>query len=500
MSLESGCYPPSISIAGDPRRFLMMNKLFKEISASNYGKWMLCGIIGLVSVSVFPSFSIGWLCLNIVIFHFINTISIVLHELGHAIAALCLGMEVTKIVIGHGKTIFEFQLFGIPWKIKQVLSGGATYILEKSTYFYRSKSFIVSLFGPLTNLILVYLALKFPKEFIIINPPNIYIFPVIILWIRNTIYAIENLFPQHCNIDGVRCPNDGLRMITLPFLSKRKVAEEVAGSWLVDGDNLERSGKYQKAIESFSQAIKHNPDCIEAYQRRGNAYRSIADNRRAIDNYQQAIDRLSNPIELEPLNAAHYCSRAMVYKDWMKIDSTKSQNAIEDLTKAIDIDPNTKSFYFIRAAIYCYSGFERQAIEDFTAMIQLEPNADGYYNRGVTYYQSKNYQSAVEDLDIAINLDSNSISAYYSRGNAKYELQDKLGAFEDYDRAEFLNSTGTIISEDEHGFYAKGIASIRLGNKVNAIDDFQLAAALCLDNGNTSLLKQIGEELEKIST
>ena len=118
----------------------------------------------------------------------------------------------------------------------------------------------------------------------------------------------------------------------------------------------------------------------------------------------------------------------------------------------------------------------------------------------MTYSQSKNYRAAIEDLDLAINLDSNSISAYYNRGNAKYELQDKVGAFEDYDRAKFLSLNGDVMSEDEHGFYARGIAHIRLKNEASAIKDFQKAETLCLEHGNTSLLKQIRSEIEKIST
>jgi tetratricopeptide (TPR) repeat protein len=474
-----------------------MVKLFKEISASNYGKWMLYGIIGLVSVSIFPSFSLGWLCLNIIVFYFINTISIVLHELAHAITALCLGMEVTEIVIGNGVNALEFQLFGIPWKIKQSPFGGSVHTLRKSTFFYRSRSFI---FGPLTHLTLVYLILTFPLEFIIVSPPGIYIYPGIILFIANAIDAIENLFPQYINIDERQVPNDGLRMLNLLSMSKREVAEEVSNSWLVDGYNLESSGNYQKAIESFSKAIYHIPDCFQAYQRRGNAYRSIEDEQRAIDNYQQAIDLLSHTIKLEHINASNYSLRAMVYQDWTKIDPIKSQNAIEDLTKAIDLNPTNKSFCFSRAVIYCYLGLESQAIDDFTTVIQLESNGDAYYNRGVTHYQFKNYQSAIDDLDIAIDLDSNSASAYYSRGNAKYKLKDKLGAVQDYDRAKFLGSIGTIMSEDAHGFYARGIAHIRLKNEANAIEDFQIAETLCLEHGNTSLLKQIRQEIEKIIT
>jgi tetratricopeptide (TPR) repeat protein/Zn-dependent protease len=477
-----------------------MSKLFKEISESQYGEWILYAIGGLVSVSLFPRFSLGWLWLNIVVFYFINTISIVLHELGHAVAALFVGMKITEIVIGHGKDIFDVRLFGIDWKIKQFPVCGAVYVLGRSNSLYRSRMFLISLFGPLTNLILVWLAVKFPREFMIISPPTIYVFPGIILCFVNIYLVGISLFPRHVNIYGVWAPTDGLRMLQLPFLSTREVGEEISTSWLFDGYKLECAGNDRQAIDSFSKAIQYNPDYFQSYHRRGNAYRKIEEDRQAIDDYQEAIDLISKIIKLERLNAANYYSRALIYHDWMKIDPSRMENAIEDLTKAIDIDSSNNSFYFLRAVIYCYSGCEREAIKYFTTIIKLRPTPNAYYNRGVSYYQSNNYQSAIEDLDMVINLDGNNISAYYIRGNARYELQDKIGAFEDYDRAKSLNSSTTIASGDEDGFYARGIAYIRLGNKIKAIEDLQMAESICLEHGHTSLLKQVRKELEKIST
>jgi tetratricopeptide (TPR) repeat protein len=477
-----------------------MNKLFKEISESKYGEWVLYAVGGVVSVSIFPKFSLGWLWLNIVVFYFINTISIVLHELGHAVAALLVGMEVTEIVIGYGKDIFDIRLFGIDWKIKQFPTCGAVYVLGRSTFLYRSRMFLISLFGPLTNLILVWLVLELPREFMTIGSPKIYIFPGIILCFANIYLVGISLFPRHVNMYGGWGPTDGLRMLQLPLLSTKEVGEEISKSWLIDGYNLECAGNDRQAIDSFSKAIQYNPDYFQSYHRRGNAYRKIKDARQAIHDYQQAIDLIGKGIKLERLNAANYYSRALIYHDWMKIDPSRMENAIKDSTKAIDIDSSNNSFYFLRAVIYCYSGCEGEAIEDFTTIIKLRPTPNAYYNRGVSYYHSNNYQSAIEDLDMVINLDGNNISAYYIRGNARYEIQDKIGAFEDYDRAKFLNSSTTIASGDEDGFYARGIAYIRSGNKVKAIEDLQMAESICLEHGHTSLLKQIRKELEKTSS
>jgi tetratricopeptide (TPR) repeat protein len=346
---------------------------------------------------------------------------------------------------------------------------------------------------------LICLALKLPHEFMINNLPGIYIFPGILFYIANFMLVIQNLFPCHVNINGMNLSTDGLQMLKIPLLTAREVAEQFAIHCLIDGQNCESKGNYTKAIESFNKAIRNNPDCFQAYWSRGNTYKLMKENRQAISNYRLAIENISCVIKLEQLNAHYYFSRAMIYYGWMQIDLTKSENAIKDLNKAISINPNNKNFYCIRASIYCCSGCEIQAIKDFTKIIQLDPSADSYYNRGIIYYQFTKYQSAIEDFDMAISFDSGRSSIYYSRGNARYDLQDKLGAFQDYSRAKLLSSNETVMSSDEYSFYASGIAHIRLENKDKATKDFQMAESLCLKHGNTSLLQQVREELEKIT-
>jgi tetratricopeptide (TPR) repeat protein len=84
-----------------------------------------------------------------------------------------------------------------------------------------------------------------------------------------------NLFPHQVNIDGMQIPSDGLQMLNAPFLSRREIAGQVAIELVIDGQNWEHRGNYEKAIESFSQAIHTNPDCVQAYQQRGNVYQIL---------------------------------------------------------------------------------------------------------------------------------------------------------------------------------------------------------------------------------
>jgi tetratricopeptide (TPR) repeat protein len=327
----------SVSITDYPCKILAMSKLLKQISESDYGKWILYGIIGVATVSIFPKFPLGWIFLNIVAIYFINIIAIILHEIGHIVASIFMGMTVYKVVIGSGINIIEFQIFGVLFKINNIgagRTGGQTYALLKSTYFYRSRTFVYYLCGILTNLGLIYLVLQFPRKIVTGSLPGTYIFPGTIFCISNAVLAIGNLLPRRVVVDGIQVYTDGFQLMKTPFLSKQDINENVSTSWLINGYNLERSGKYQKAIESFGKSLEYNPDCAQAYQQRGNTYRSMKDEHQAIDNYQQAIDYLSHTIELDHQNVTYYYLRATVYQDWMKIDPNKSQNAIEDFQMA----------------------------------------------------------------------------------------------------------------------------------------------------------------------
>ncbi len=234
----------------------------------------------------------------------------------------------------QGENVCDFKLFGIHFTIKQFPICGAVYVLGKSTFLYRTRMFFISLSGLLNNLILVWLAVEFPREFMTIPPATVYVFPGIILCLANITLVTYSLSPRHVNMYGGTMPTDGLRMLQLPFLSTREVAEEISTSWLLDGYNLECAGNARQAIDSFTKAIQYNPDYFDCYHRRGNAYRKIKDDRQAIDDYKKAIDLISKRIKLERLNAANYY-KVIAIEDLQMAESLCLEHGSASLLKQI---------------------------------------------------------------------------------------------------------------------------------------------------------------------
>lgn len=93
---------------------------------------------------------------------------IILHELGHLVAALWAGMRVETCSLGFGKAIYSFKARGIEWKLGWIPLGGYVQILGMSDEkqanepgSYQStpawKRMIVVGMGPLVNIVLAWL-------------------------------------------------------------------------------------------------------------------------------------------------------------------------------------------------------------------------------------------------------------------------------------------------------------------------------------------------------
>ncbi len=116
---------------------------------------ILIGIIGCVLywLKVCPELAQA---LNSIFLCFVFFIlSVVPHELGHAIAGWLLGFRVFAVAFGYGKQIFKFHLFGTVVSVCSIPAGGLTRSAPKSVHWYRARTFFRVLAGPAANAIIV---------------------------------------------------------------------------------------------------------------------------------------------------------------------------------------------------------------------------------------------------------------------------------------------------------------------------------------------------------
>jgi tetratricopeptide (TPR) repeat protein len=126
--------------------------------------------------------------------------------------------------------------------------------------------------------------------------------------------------------------------------------------------------EYDKAIDSYTQAIQINPKYDLAYNDRGYAYREKGDYGKAIDDYTKII-------QINPEFYCAYINRGDIYKEKGEYDK-----AIADYTQAIQIDPKNSWGYYRRGGGYQKKDDYDKAIENYTQATQINPKAAGTYN------------------------------------------------------------------------------------------------------------------------
>lgn len=218
------------------------------------------------------------------------------------------------------------------------------------------------------------------------------------------------------------------------------------------------SVELQRAIENFSQAIGKNPEAVETYYKRANAYEIKGQ-------YDRAISDLNKAIALHPMYVDAYLRRGLVF-------TLKSlhDNAISDFSKVITIDANRVEAYNHRGKAYRVKGQYELAASDFSQAIALNPkNSEAYGNRGTTWALKGRYDKAISDFDRAIALDPKNAEAYNGRGVAFEHTERYDKAISDFNQAISLNKGFAEAFLNRGNVYAK------IGKHDNAVYSYNRA-------------------------
>jgi tetratricopeptide (TPR) repeat protein len=119
------------------------------------------------------------------------------------------------------------------------------------------------------------------------------------------------------------------------------------------------------AIAAFTEAIKINPNYVDAMIGKGLAYEQMGE-------FGWAIDQYNTALRIAPNNAFAYGCRGGAYQQKGDHDS-----AIVDYNQAIRLDPNDIFSYNNRGWAYYQKGNYAQARTDSNRALQIDPNFEG---------------------------------------------------------------------------------------------------------------------------
>ncbi|MCL2067064.1 MAG: tetratricopeptide repeat protein [Treponema sp.] len=182
------------------------------------------------------------------------------------------------------------------------------------------------------------------------------------------------------------------------------------------------------AIENFSEAIRKDPNFIEAYLKRGQAkFRWSGGTDECISDYTEVLRQ-------KPDCAEAYLFRGDAYRGYGGDDGNiANDNALKDYNEAIRLNPNCAEAYFGRGKINAEKN-QSKMIEDYSEAIRLKPNVgdlegDAYYHRGLIYWEKGDVDRAIADYSEALKHNPDYTIVYEKRAEA-YEKNGDVGKAE----------------------------------------------------------------------
>jgi len=198
-------------------------------------------------------------------------------------------------------------------------------------------------------------------------------------------------------------------------------------------EQFERA-KFERANATYSEALRINPNDVDALIGRGNSYYEDGD---------KSIVDFTAALRINPNDTDVLYSRGLIYKSKENYDL-----AIADFTAALRINPNDIYGLCLRAWAYTDKEDYDLAITDFSQVIRLTNNTAGYSYRGIVHGEKGNYDLAIADFTQAIRIDPNNAYNYNYRGNVYYTKKDYDRAITDYETALRLEPNNTTYKEN----------------------------------------------------
>ena len=151
-----------------------------------------------------------------------------------------------------------------------------------------------------------------------------------------------------------------------------------------------RRGEVEKAIQSFSEAIRIDGNNSEYYRAR-------AEQLIALDRKSEALIDLNHAVQLNNANADAYVLRSGVQENF--------DAALADLTRAIRLVPDNPKYLLQRSTLFMEHGDEVLALADATAVIQLDSSSrEPYLLRAEIYDRLGQTEKAEQEMEKALQV------------------------------------------------------------------------------------------------
>ena len=240
-------------------------------------------------------------------------------------------------------------------------------------------------------------------------------------------------------------------------------------------------GDYNTAIFEYKEAIKFNPNYIEAYNDMGIAYTKLDDYENTISSYNMAL--LIKPDYMLSKNNKKI---AQFNKASKLLNEGNNQKALSFYLDAINTDPNYVDAYNDLAIAYLRLENYELAIKNLNMALTINPDfnlaknnkASVYCKLGIKMYNSGDYEGAINSYQEAISSSPSYLESYNNIATTYMKLEDFNMAIVYLDKALAISPYSELTKNNKALAYLKrGTKRAELEDNQNAISDYMESIA-----------------------
>jgi tetratricopeptide (TPR) repeat protein len=248
----------------------------------------------------------------------------------------------------------------------------------------------------------------------------------------------------------------------------------------------------EKALSDFNKAIELGYQAAHAYSSRGLFQAAMGD-------YDAAIADYTTAIEKDPKDEVPLVNRASVY-----MSMGKYEEAAQDYTTAISINDNSAVYFQQRAIAQKLLGNTDQAVADYDRAIKMEPaNVAAWMGRGFIKFQTGKPQEAIDDFTQVIELEPGTAVAFNNRGFNYQLLKQYDKADKDFKEALklapkyvlALQNRGWLLTTCEDEKYRDAPAAVEIAKTVCEMSEYKDVSDLTLLAAAHALKKEFAEAI-----
>ena len=208
-------------------------------------------------------------------------LAVIMHELGHAVTAHLIGLEVGGIGVGFGRVIWQREIRGLPVRLHSWPLSGRVYLGAPNTHLLRTRFWITTLMGPMTNVLLACAAAIWWKPLVSFFGSTV----VYLWWTVNLFLAVIALYPRRIRDVSyfVFMASDGLALFQIPRWSTEKLELCLHSAPVMRAMAHYEHGDFAGALSVATRALARTPNVVTLQLIQAASYLYVGEYQHGVD-------------------------------------------------------------------------------------------------------------------------------------------------------------------------------------------------------------------------